>query len=199
MRKSTPNWIQTWQGKRFRPLEPRIEDISWMDIGHALSQICRYTGHCKDFYSVAEHSVLVSRRAEELANKHPTCDGIWKEYHALTCARWGLLHDASEAYLTDIAKPLKQQDAFAEYRVAEGVLQDMIMEWARLDVREPDEVTKADAELLATEASQIMNPELEKDTWYFKYPPIKGLKIQCWEPKVAEQQFLRRAKELDML
>lgn len=188
MRKTTPNWIQTWQGKRFYPLDPRGKDLSWMDIAHALSQICRYTGHCRDFYSVAEHSVLVSRRAEQLS----VTEGLY-------CARWGLIHDASEAYLTDIAKPLKQQKVFEGYREAELILQDIIAVWAGLDIHEPLEVSKADAELLATEASQIMNPELEKDTWYFKYPPVPGLKIQCWEPKVAEQQFLNRAKELNLL
>jgi hypothetical protein len=143
---------------------------------------------------------LVDKSAKKLdCSRVKIVDGFMVDNYALYCARWGLLHDASEAYLTDIAKPLKQQDTFEGYREAEKVLTDLIMVWGELDVVEPEEVTKADCELLATEATQIMNPALEKDTWYFKYPPIKGLKIQCWEPKVAEQQFLRRAKELGML
>lgn len=192
MRKSTPNWIQSYSGRRFRPLDPSAKDLSWLDGAHALSNICRFTGHCVEFYSVGEHCIYVSRRAEELGAKVSTA-------HSLYCARWGLIHDLSEAWLTDLAKPLKQQDVFAGYREAEKVLQDLIAVWAGLDIVEPAEVTQADAELLATEASQIMNPELEKDTWYFKYPPVPGLKIQCWEPKVARQQYLNRAKELGML
>ena len=204
MRDSIPTYIATSTGRRFYPLAPSPKDLCWEDIAHALSQINRFTGHSKVPYSVAEHSVYVSRRAESLylakrEDIFKNVDSLTYMENAAYCARWGLLHDASEAYLSDVAKPLKVQDTFAGYRAAELCLQSTIVTWAGLDVQEPAEVTQADAELLATEASQIMAEPLEPDTWYFKYPAVPGLKIQCWDAKVAELEFLARAKELGML
>ena len=77
-------WIQTYTGRQFWPLDPRIEDIDIHDIAHALSHQCRYSGHCLRFYSVAEHSVLLSHH---VAGEHML---------------WALLHDAWEAYLAAI-------------------------------------------------------------------------------------------------
>ena len=54
------DFIQTYSGIEFYPLDPRIEEVKLLDIAHALSNICRFTGHCNEFYSVAQHSVLVS-------------------------------------------------------------------------------------------------------------------------------------------
>jgi hypothetical protein len=84
------DWIQTYSGRQFWPLDPRVEDVHLEDIAHALSNVCRYTGHVREFYSVAEHSVHVSWSCEP------------------EDALWGLLHDASEAYLADMARPVKQ-------------------------------------------------------------------------------------------
>ena len=86
------SWIQTFQGKAFDPFAPRPADISHFDIAHALSNICRFTGHTNTFYSVAQHSVQVALlvpRPMQLA---------------------ALLHDASEAYLCDI-RPAHQAAA----------------------------------------------------------------------------------------
>src|SRR5665213_153577 len=83
------NWMQTYTGKQYWPCDPRPEEVFIIDIAHALSQMCRYSGHCIHFYSVAEHSVLLSRYASTLETK-----------------KWSLLHDASEAYITDIIRPV---------------------------------------------------------------------------------------------
>src|SRR4051812_23383484 len=84
-------YIETVSGKKIYFNEPTEDMFDIKDIAHALSMNCRYTGHCSRFYSVAEHSVHVSNLLKgtslELA---------------------GLLHDASEAYITDIASPIKQ-------------------------------------------------------------------------------------------
>jgi 5'-deoxynucleotidase YfbR-like HD superfamily hydrolase len=91
MARNDNNWIQTFTGRQFWPLDPRPEDIELLDIAHALANKCRYTGHTRSFYSVAQHSVLVSEIV-------PAAD-----------AHWGLLHDASEAYLPDVARPVKRE------------------------------------------------------------------------------------------
>ena len=82
--------ITTYTGKQFNLLEPTF-DID--DIAHALSNTCRYAGHCSEFYSVAEHSVLVSHLMEELQLGDPFL---------------GLMHDGHEAYLSDVPSPFKQ-------------------------------------------------------------------------------------------
>src|SRR5258708_302056 len=83
------NWMQTYTGRAYWPADPRAEDVCIEDIAHALSLLCRYTGHCKRFYSVAEHSILISQV-------------VPPEY-----AFFGLMHDAQEAYINDLARPIK--------------------------------------------------------------------------------------------
>ena len=106
--------IQTYTGRKFFPVAPRAEDIEILDVAHALSMLCRYTGHTKQFYSVAQHSVLVSRIV-------PPQD-----------AAWGLLHDASEAYLCDVARPIKP------YRLLEQRLMVQVAGRFDLTYAEPD-------------------------------------------------------------
>ena len=74
------DWLQTFTGKAFFPLDPRPEEMDIFDIAHALSNLCRYGGHCNKFYSVAEHSVLVSI--------------LCRLYYGEQVALQGLLHDA---------------------------------------------------------------------------------------------------------
>ena len=89
------SWCQTYTGQISYPLEPEREQvISLEDIAHALAHQCRYNGHCKSFYSVAEHSVYV---AEEIYRKTSSYEDAMK----------GLLHDATEAYLGDMPRPIK--------------------------------------------------------------------------------------------
>jgi len=83
------SWIQTYTGKCFHPREPGPDDFDIRDVAHALSLLCRFNGHCRTFYSVAEHSVRVSRICPPAA------------------ALWGLLHDLGEAYVGDLPRPLK--------------------------------------------------------------------------------------------
>src|ERR1019366_6268112 len=86
--KPTKSAIRTYTGILFDFEEPEASPIRIEDIAHALSLLCRFAGHCKEFYSVAEHSVRVSYACPE--------------EHAL----WGLMHDASEAYCVDVPRPL---------------------------------------------------------------------------------------------
>jgi len=95
-------WIETYTGKKLYFLEPKPEQIDIEDIATALSNECRFGGHTKSFYSVAEHSILVAT----------ICPA--------PLALVGLLHDASEAYLRDIASPIKQY--LANYKELEEKL-----------------------------------------------------------------------------
>jgi hypothetical protein len=140
------DWIQTRSGKKFYPLEPDPGVITVEDIAHALSNMCRYTGHCSTFYSVAEHSVWVSRVVEERAPGQ-----LW-------LARWGLIHDATEAYIADVSRPLKHQAAFDEYRKVEAALQEVIAAKFGLPPGEPPLVKQVDTEMLGTEVAQLMQP-----------------------------------------
>ena len=93
-------WIITASGKRFYLRRPTPADIDAGDVAHALAHICRFNGHTREFYSVAQHSILVSRLLPD----------------ELKLA--GLLHDAAEAYCGDMVKPLKNcLKDFAEYEI----------------------------------------------------------------------------------
>ena len=162
------SYIRTFTGIKFAPLSPRLEDIDIRDIAHALSNLCRFTGHTPVFYSVAEHSVLVSKLVEP-------------EY-----ALGALLHDASEAYLNDIAGPIKP--FFPEYVKAEKKLQDLIhLKWTIGGDDQFAAIKVADQKALELEQSVLFNQ------WdYDSYHPL----VVCMEAADAEDSFLGRFKEL---
>lgn len=168
-------WIQTYSGRRFNPLNPNPDAIVIQDIAHALSMQCRFSGHCRHFYSVAQHSVLVSY----------IC--------GVEFALWGLLHDASEAYLVDMPRPLKRSgklDAFVKF---EHKVQKAVCKRFGLPEIEPPDVKRADTILLATEARDLMSP-LHPD-WRQPVEPLP-FKIDPWTPQQAEENFLKRFNEL---
>lgn len=174
------DFIETYTGTRFRPLSPSASLISIKDIAHSLSQQCRFGGHTRKPYSVAEHSVRVCRRLHEQG-----CSKIVQ--------LWGLLHDASEAYLVDIPAPLKHTPAFDAYRVAERALMDSICDKFYLPRDEPEEVLSADQTLLATEARDLM-PHLPEH-WKGLPSPL-GERIEPWSYTAAKMNFLRNFEEL---
>jgi len=93
--------ITTYTGIRFDPIHPDAELLNIADIAHALAMLCRAGGHCKDFYSVGQHSINCAREAE--------ARGLSQKIR-LGC----LLHDASEAYLSDVTRPVKAELPFRE-------------------------------------------------------------------------------------
>ncbi len=171
-------WIQTHSGKKFTPLCPVVSDIDIEDIAWSLSMQCRYNGHTNGFYSVAEHSVFVSRKV------HP-------DY-----ALWGLLHDATEAYLSDIPAPLKRLPEFAFYKDAEAQMMLAICERFGLPTIEPDDVKRVDRAVLVTEAAILMRP-LHPE-WVFKEPEYKGYTdaVKCLDPEKARELFLSEFRQL---
>jgi len=165
------DWIQTFTGIAFYPLDPRVEDIDILDIAHALSNMCRFTGHTKVFYSVAEHSCRV---AEILPRE---------------LKLWGLLHDASEAYLVDLPRPLKRHTSLGSiYRSIEDTLMLTICNKFGLPPQMPKEVSIADDTLLATEARDLLGPR--PIPWKNEVIPLCGT-IHPWiRPKDIERFFL---------
>ncbi|MBI4701274.1 MAG: phosphohydrolase [Deltaproteobacteria bacterium] len=167
------SWIQTFTGKQFFPLDARRADIDERDVAHALSLQCRFNGHCRAFYSVAEHSVRVSQILPD------------------PLALWGLMHDAAEAYLTDLPRPLKEQLPW--FRQLEERLLGLIAERFELGWPMPEEVAQADDRLLATEARDLMAPA--PAPWGLRAEPLAE-QIQPWSPRRAERRFLARFARL---
>jgi len=130
-------WITTYTGKRFYPLDPQVEDINIEDIAHSLSQICRFNGHIRKFYSVAQHCVIVSNYCSKENKLH------------------GLLHDAAEFCYSDLCNPIKKSGLLQNYIDLEIKLQGIIFKAYGLDENEPEEVKEIDKKVTATEARDL--------------------------------------------
>lgn len=168
-------WIQTYSGRRFTPTNPNPDAVVIQDIAHALSMLCRFGGHSAKFYSVAQHCVLVSH----------ICD--------FEDAFWGLMHDASEAYLVDLPRPIKHSGKFESYIEYENKVQLAICKRFNLSEIEPASVKKADKILLATEARDLL-PNLRSD-WTLKENPLP-FKISPLGPREAKDLFMKRFFDL---
>jgi hypothetical protein len=162
------DWIQTYTGRAFYPLDPRPEEICIEDISHALAHLCRYGGHSLRFYSVAEHCVLLSRAVPR---------------HAL----WALLHDASEAYLCDLPRPTKRM--LPGYAEMEARILSAIARRFGLTEEIPQEVKDADLRILSDERRQVMASPPQP--WATDAEPL-GVQVNCWPPERAECEFLAR-------
>jgi len=167
------DWIETFTGKRFYPFEPNPADIDIQDITHALSLICRYNGHCDHFYSVAQHSVLVS----ELVPKQYALDG--------------LLHDAAEAYIGDIPPPIKKE--LPKFQEAERRLEVLIAEVFGVSFPIPAVVKTADSALLAAESIQL---GMQKRSGWYLPVAAASVTIDFWDAEYAERRFHERYIEL---
>lgn len=140
------SWIQSYTGKQIFPLEPNRNEYDIEDIAHALSMTCRFNGHCKEFYSVGLHSLYVMELVAEHTNSTKT----------LMVA---LLHDASEAYISDLSRPVK--GAIQEYKEIESRLQlaiyrDLILDFDDSDI-DFDLIKDADNFALKQEQAYLMN------------------------------------------
>jgi uncharacterized protein len=174
-------FIQTVSGRRINPFDPDPAEIDPHDIAQALSNQCRFGGHCRVFYSVAQHSVHVSDLVREDGGDPETVMAA-------------LLHDASEAYLVDLPHPLKHRSELgAAYRRAEAVLEEAIRERFSL-VADMSGIKPIDRALLATERRAFTG-----DVWH--WPELDGfepldLTLEPWEPAKAAREFLARFEQL---
>ena len=163
------DWMQTVTGRKFWPLDPNPDDICIEDIAHALSMLCRYGGHTLRFYSVAEHCCHVHDAAAP-ENK-----------------LWALMHDASEAYISDVIRPIKP--FLTGYKATEKAVMSAVCTKFGMSEIEPEEVSILDKNILGDEAAQAMSEPPEK--WYYKGDPL-GITLQFWSPDIAKAQFLAR-------
>lgn len=171
--------FRTFTGRRVHFLAPSPDEIDIDDIAHSLSYQCRFLGHTDCFYSVAQHSVLVS----ELV---PEGDALW-----------GLLHDAAEAYLGDLPAPIKRGPEMHAYRETEDRLLAAVALRFGLPPAVPESVKQADRIVLATEFRDVTT--VDDADWIVKecgFAPSESMWILPWPPAVAEERFLRRYWEL---
>lgn len=168
------SYITTFTGKHFNPINPSLEDIDMKDIAHSLSLICRASGHVKYFYSVAQHSIACYIEAKTRG---------YSERIQLGC----LLHDASEAYLSDIIRPIKPK--LSEYLVIEDKLQEII--WNKfldkpLSKSEKEKIFEIDDAMLSYEFNLLM-PETISDDYktIISKPDLKFV-----DPNIIEKQFI---------
>jgi hypothetical protein len=164
-------WIQTKSGRQFWPLNPSPDDVDLDDIAHALSMKCRYGGHVDRFYSVAEHSWFIA---------------VWLLNHGhREHALWGLMHDASEAYLPDVARPIKAHlPGFMD--LERGVMNAVCRKFA-MSPWEPAIVKEADHRILHDERAALVGPEVEP--WSISGKPL-GVAPYCLSPPDAKECFL---------
>lgn len=173
------DWMQTFTGKAVYPMDLRPDDICIEDIAHALSMLCRYNGHSQRFYSVAEHSVLIARHL--------------RQKHSDAVALEGLLHDATEAYLADVPRPVKpflQGYKEAEHRAWLAIAERYDM-WSLYD-NHPS-VHDADARILHDERQQ--NMAASENDWGLTGVRL-GVQLQFWPPERAKAEFLALFAEL---
>jgi hypothetical protein len=168
------DWMQTMSGRQFWPLDARPDEIDIVDIAHALSNQCRYAGHVSRFYSVAEHCVLI---AEWLTDQAGQADFV---------GLMGLLHDAGEAYLVDLPRPIKHQ--MPAYRDAERRLWGVVAERFRLPSHLPDIVHEADNRILNDERAELMRAS--EEAWNLADLRPLGVRVRGLEPRQARGAFI---------
>jgi hypothetical protein len=174
-------YLQTVSGRWVNPFEPDPEQLDPHDIARALANQCRFGGHCRVFYSIAQHSVIVSELVEQRG-------GDVEDVFA------ALMHDASEAYLGDMPHPLKHRSALgAEFKAAEDHLEQVLLDRFSIKADVP-EIKRADRALLATERRAF-----SEETWH--WPELEGvepldLELTAWPPDEAARAFAERYAEL---
>ncbi|SFA82487.1 hypothetical protein SAMN05216249_10321 [Acetitomaculum ruminis DSM 5522] len=142
------DYITTYTGKHFRPLNPEAEHIDIIDIAHALSLCCRGNGHVKSFFSVASHCINCSLEAKERG---------YDKKLILAC----LLHDASEAYMSDVPRPFKQ--FLKDYNAMENKLLNVIYTKYLGSTLTKDEailIKQIDDDLLYYDLKYLLNEEV---------------------------------------
>ena len=180
-------WLQTVTGRAWCADAHQSYEYDVEEIAHALSNICRYSGHCREFYSVAQHSVVVMRILRERlaypkANKR--------------LLQAALLHDASEAFCLDVPSPIKRMEMMSQYKAWEHAVGTSIMVYFGLEFEYKNPLIKwADLSALATEKRDIMGNSPHDRMWLETVdgtlPPAAVWSIKPLSPKQAKRLFMR--------
>lgn len=167
------DWMETFTGRKFYPLDPRPEDVCIEDIAHSLSLLCRFGGHVKHFYSVAQHCCYVA-------------DVVYHRDSRYVLE--ALLHDAAEAYIGDVIRPIKR--SLPLITEVEMRLETVIATRYGLDYPMPSVVKWADNVMLRNEHAQLMHGRNEWPSCdQAEGPDVTIIQL---EPKEAETMFLAR-------
>lgn len=172
------DWFQTYTGERFFFKHPEPAAINITDIAHALSMVCRYGGHTRRFYSVAEHSWLIAHYA-------------WKvQGRPLHEIRHALLHDAAEAYTGDIKRPIK--NAVPIIRDAVKVVEKVVATALGVPFEKPQWLTDLDTRIVADEKNALLGHPRDGTPWGHEANKTKslGVLICSWNPVTAKRKFL---------
>lgn len=172
-------WLQTHTGKTFFFGDMQPEDICIEDIAHALSNSCRFAGHCDHFYSIAQHCVHVADILEPFGRIVQLA---------------GLLHDGTEAYLGDVTRPLKQ--LLPAYKEMENRLEEIIEQKFGVLIASDPRIKWADNVALMTEARDLLGPQAAG--WGVNEVPA-SFRITPWTPTEAKRQFLSFFNQLDVI
>lgn len=171
-------YILTYSGIKFVLRDSSIDGFNLEDIAHSLSMQCRYTGHTRLFYSVAEHCVLMSRYVED-----PDCKIV------------ALFHDAVEAYVGDLVTPLKQ--CLPEYRVIETGVEQRLYAWLGYSV--PSRIRKLvkmlDTRIMLRERNLLLSDSCEPWIEDQVVTPL-DTDIMCWSPARAKKEYLKQAEKM---
>lgn len=170
--------IETFSGRMFDVLHPTPEQVHLPDIAHALSMICRFNGHCSEFYSVASHCVYVERHLQA---------SVGDKWEWLLAA---LLHDASEAYLCDLARPVKV--SVAGYDRIEAAVQSAVFRHYGIAVT-PEmhaAIKRSDNALCRAEAWWLMHSRGK--TWGWGDTVMPNTRIEPASPEQSKVSFLTR-------
>lgn len=169
------NTIKLGSGVYFDLANPSYEQINIDDIANALSKICRFGGHCKGFYSVAEHCVLASHAARAKGHSREVCEAI-------------LLHDAAEAYIGDMVKPLKimiPQFSAIEKRIEREIEKAFVVDFAKHSYV----INKYDLGMLFAERKQLFGAD---EVVWSGESEFEALDVQLkkWSPHEAYLMFI---------
>ncbi len=168
-------WMQTQSGKRFYPLDPKPSEVHIEDIAHALSNLSRFNGHTKKFYSVAQHSCLVH------------------DYMPANLKKLGLMHDATEAYIGDMIRPIKYYNQFFQ-DIEEKVWLAIRKKFRISESPSSVKVLKHWDNMICAAEKRDLHPASE---FWFGMPDPEGvLPIRPWPSSYAKGQFMRRFNDV---
>lgn len=170
-----PNFIQTYSGKIINFTDPDISQIDIIDIAQGLSQVCRFSGQSRHFYSVAQHSVLVSKVVPEFKLQ-------------------ALLHAATEAYMGDVPGPLKQ--LCPDYKKYENKLWSAISKKFGVPEFESKALKEADFRMLMTEKEYVFRYRTDWGNFERDFPPYGNVQIENMSSVKSYNFFMNRFDEL---